>query len=110
MIIVWQSLLKNTKISAITLFPVILLRKPESLHDKILINHEKIHLRQQLELLIIFFYLWYVIEYYFWYFRLRDSFLAYKYISFEREAFAMEDDPDYLKTRKLWSFWKYFGG
>ena len=110
MIIVWQSLLKNTKISAITLFPVILLRKPESLHDKILINHEKIHLRQQLELLIIFFYLWYVIEYYFWYLRLRDSFLAYKYISFEREAFAMEDDPDYLKTRKLWSFWKYFGG
>lgn len=110
MIIVWQSLLKNTKISAITLFPVILLRKPESLHDKILINHEKIHLRQQLELLIIFFYLWYVIEYYFWYFRLRDSFLAYKYISFEREAFAMEDDPDYLKRRKLWSFWKYVGG
>ena len=110
MIIVWQSLLKNTKISAITLFPVILLRKPESLHDKTLINHEKIHLRQQLELLIIFFYLWYVIEYYFWYLRLRDSFLAYKYISFEREAFAMEDDHDYLKTRKLWSFWKYRGG
>ena len=110
MIIVWQSLFKNTKISAITLFPVILLRKRESLHDKILINHEKIHLRQQLELLIIFFYLWYVIEYYFWYFRLRDSFLAYKYISFEREAFAMEDDHDYLKTRKLWSFWKYVGG
>ncbi len=110
MIIVWQSLLKNTKISAITLFPVIILRKPESLHDKILINHEKIHLRQQLELLIIFFYLWYVIEYYFWYFRLKDSFLAYKYISFEREAFAMEDDPDYLISRKLWSFWKYVAG
>ncbi|MCW4453137.1 hypothetical protein OK344_13095 [Kaistella sp. BT6-1-3] len=110
MIIVWQSLLKNTKISAITLFPVILLRRPEDRYDKTLINHEKIHLRQQLELLIIFFYLWYVIEYYFWYFRLKDSFLAYKYISFEREAFAMEDDHDYLKTRKLWSFWKYRGG
>lgn len=106
---VCRSLLKNTKISAITLFPVILLRRPEDRYDKTLINHEKIHLRQQLELLIIFFYLWYVIEYYFWYFRLKDSFLAYKYISFEREAFAMEDDPDYLKTRKLWSFWKYLG-
>ena len=107
---VCRSLLKNTKISAITLFPVILLRRPEDRYDKTLINHEKIHLRQQLELLIIFFYLWYVIEYYFWYFRLKDSFLAYKYISFEREAFAMEDDHDYLKTRKLWSFWKYIGG
>lgn len=110
MIMVCRSLLKNTKISAITLFPVILLRRPEDRYNKTLINHEKIHLRQQLELLIIFFYLWYVIEYYFWYFRLKDSFLAYKYISFEREAFAMEDDPDYLKTRKLWSFWKYMGG
>lgn len=110
MIMVCRSLLKNTKISAITLFPVILLRRPEDRYDKTLINHEKIHLRQQLELLIIFFYLWYVIEYYFWYFRLKDSFLAYKYISFEREAFAMEDDHDYLKTRKLWSFWKYIGG
>lgn len=110
MIMVCRSLLKNTKISAITLFPVILLRRPEDRYNKTLINHEKIHLRQQLELLIIFFYLWYVIEYYFWYFRLKDSFLAYKYISFEREAFAMEDDHDYLKTRKLWSFWKYRGG
>ena len=110
MIMVCRSLFKNTKISAITLFPVILLRRPEDRYDKTLINHEKIHLRQQLELLIIFFYLWYVIEYYFWYFRLKDSFLAYKYISFEREAFAMEDDHDYLKTRKLWSFWKYMGG
>ena len=110
MIMVCRSLFKNTKISAITLFPVILLRRPEDRYDKTLINHEKIHLRQQLELLIIFFYLWYVIEYYFWYFRLKDSFLAYKYISFEREAFAMEDDHDYLKTRKLWSFWKYIGG
>lgn len=110
MIMVCRSLLKNTKISAITLFPVILLRRPEDRYNKTLINHEKIHLRQQLELLIIFFYLWYVIEYYFWYFRLKDSFLAYKYISFEREAFAMEDDHDYLKTRKLWSFWKYIGG
>ena len=107
MIIVWQSLLKNTKISAITLFPVILLRKPESLHDKILINHEKIHLRQQLELLIIFFYLWYVIEYYFWFFRLRDSFQAYKSISFEREAYAMENDFNYLETRRWWSFLKF---
>ena len=110
MIMVCRSLLKNTKISAIALFPVILLRRPEDRYNKTLINHEKIHLRQQLELLIIFFYLWYVIEYYFWYFRLRDSFLAYKYISFEREAFAMEDDPNYLKTRRLWSFWKYVGG
>lgn len=107
MIIVCRALLKNTKISAITLFPFIILRKEESRQNQVLINHEKIHLRQQLELLIIFFYMWYVIEYYYWFFRLRDSFLAYKYISFEREAYAMENDLNYLETRKGWSFWKY---
>lgn len=107
MIIVCQSLLKNTKISAITLFPFIILRKTESQQDRVLINHEKIHLRQQRELLIVFFYLWYVTEYYYWYFRLKDSFSAYRYISFEREAYAMENDFNYLETRKFWSFRKY---
>ena len=107
MIIVCQNLLKNTKINGITLLPFILLKKPQDKNNKILINHEKIHLRQQVELLVVFFYLWYVIEYYYWYFRLRDGYLAYKYISFEREAYAMEDNLDYLKKRKQWSFWKY---
>lgn len=107
MIIVCQLLLKNTKISAITLFPFIILRKKEGRQNHVLINHEKIHLRQQVELLVVFFYLWYVIEYYYWYFRLNDSFLAYRYISFEREAYAMENDRNYLEHRKPWSFWKY---
>ena len=107
MIIVCQSLLKNTKILGITLFPFILLKRKEDLHNEILLNHEKIHLRQQAELLVIFFYVWYVFEYYYFYFKLKDHFLAYKSISFEREAYAMEDDLNYLNTRKLWSFWKY---
>lgn len=107
MIIVCQSLLKNTKISGITLFPFILLKNQHDLRNKILINHEKIHLRQQAELLIIFFYIWYVLEYYYHFFKLKDSFLAYKSISFEREAYAMEDDLNYLAKRKFWSFWKY---
>ncbi len=109
MIIVCQKLLKNTKINGITLFPFILLKKSEFKEDKIMINHEKIHLRQQIELLVIFFYFWYVIEYYYWYIKLKDSFLAYRYISFEREAYAMEDDINYLEKRKIWSFWKYMG-
>lgn len=107
MIIICQRLLKNTKISGITLFPFIILKKLEYKQNQILLNHEKIHLRQQVELLVIFFYLWYVIEYYYLYFKLKDSFLAYKSISFEREAFAMENDMNYLEERKIWSFWKY---
>lgn len=107
MIIVCQKLLKNKKITGITLFPFIILKYAKDRNNPVLINHEKIHLRQQLEMMVIFFYLWYVIEYFFWYIKLKDSYMAYRYISFEREAYAMEDDLDYLKNRKIFSFLKY---
>ena len=107
MIILSLRLLRKTRINGITIFPFIFLRESAFKKNKILINHEKIHIRQQLELLIIFFYLWYVVEYYYWYFNLKDKHLAYRNISFEREAYAMEEDLNYLETRKIWSFWKY---
>lgn len=107
MIILSLRLLRKTRINGITIFPFIFLRESAFKENKILINHEKIHIRQQLELLIIFFYLWYVVEYYYWYFKLKDKHLAYQNISFEREAYAMEEDLNYLETRKIWSFWKY---
>lgn len=107
MIILTLRLLRKTKINGITIFPFIFLRESAFKKNKILINHEKIHIRQQLELLIIFFYLWYVVEYYYWYLKLKDKHLAYRNISFEREAYAMEEDLNYLETRKIWSFWKY---
>lgn len=101
--------MEKLKVNAITLFPLIFVGRPEDCDNIVLINHEKIHLRQQAELLVIFFYIWYVAEYYYWYIRLKDAFLAYKYISFEREAYAKEEDLDYLDVRKVWSFWKYVG-
>jgi len=107
MIIICQRLLKNTKISGITLFPFILLRKKELRHNEILINHEKIHLQQQLELLIIPFYIWYLSEYYIRYLRCKNADLAYRSISFEREAYANDQNLTYLKNRKFWSFLAY---
>lgn len=107
MIIVCQKLLKFLKISGIALFPFILIRNSEDKKNNILINHEKIHLRQQIEMLIIFFYLWYVIEYYYWLFKLKNPYHAYHRISFEREAYANEHDLNYLNKRKFWSFRKY---
>ena len=107
MIILSLRLLRKTRINGITIFPFIFLRESAFKENKILINHEKIHIRQQLELLIIFFYLWYAVEYYYWYFKLKNKHLAYRNISFEREAYAMEEDLNYLETRKIWSFWKY---
>lgn len=89
------------------MFPFILLRKKELRHNQILINHEKIHLRQQLELLIIPFYIWYLSEYYIKYLKYKDPERAYRNISFEREAYENDQNLDYLKTRKFWSFISY---
>ena len=107
MILVSHKILTKMKVNGITLFPFIILRNKDFKNNKILINHEKIHLRQQLELLIIFFYIWYVVEYYYWLVKLKNKHLAYRNISFEREAYAMEEDLNYLENRKIWSFFKY---
>lgn len=72
-----------------------------------LINHERIHFRQQLEMLILPFYFWYVIEYLIYRFNGKNSHQAYMSISFEREAYANDDDLTYLKKRKTWGFWGY---
>ena len=70
-------------------------------------NHEgNIHWPQQLELLIIFFYLWYGIE---WLIRIPiNGKRAYRNIVFEREAYINDDNLDYGKTRKFWAFLKYY--
>lgn len=107
MIIVCQKPLKRLKISGITLFPFIFIRNPEDKKNPVLINHEKIHLRQQAELFVIFFYILYLAEYYFWLIRLKNGYAAYRRISFEREAYAHEHDMDYLAGRKGWEFRSY---
>lgn len=107
MIILCQTLFKNTKINGMALFPFILLRNPADKTNKRLLNHEQIHLRQQAELLVVFFYIWYVLEYYYWFFKLKKRHDAYRRISFEREAYAHESDLDYLKKRQWYSFFKY---
>ena len=50
-------------------------------------KHEKIHIAQQKEMLVIPFYLWYFIE---WLVRLFKKGNAYQNISFEREAYVNE--------------------
>ena len=87
------------------LFPFILVRQPNP--GPTLINHEQIHLRQQAEMGILPFYVWYIIEYGIRRLQHRDHYTAYRNISFEREAFANDTNLTYLKTRPFWSFWRY---
>lgn len=88
-------------------FPFVFLKDKKLKRDKVLINHEKIHLRQQLELLVVFFYVFYVMEFIVRYGQYKTWDLAYRNISFERETYRNECNADYLKQRALWQFLKY---
>jgi hypothetical protein len=91
----------------LTFYPFVLLADKEDKLNKVLINHERIHLRQQLELLILPFYLWYFTEYLFRLMQYKDSKKAYINISFEREAYANEKNFRYTKSKRFWRFLTY---
>ncbi len=92
----------------LSLWPFIFIKNHTLKFDKELINHEKIHLRQQQELLIVPFYILYLTE---WLIRsvfYLDTYKAYQNLSFEQEAYANEHCDDYLDNRRPFSFIKYF--
>lgn len=72
----------------LAVFPFVLVKYREDKTNVNFINHEKIHLRQQLELLIIPVFVWYLLEYCVRLVQYKSANLAYKSISFEREAYA----------------------
>ena len=92
-------------IRAITLYPFIIF---EDEPDPEILNHEKIHIQQQKEMLVIFFYILYV-----WYWvgnRLwhkKNNVQAYYNIPFEREAYENDSNMEYLDRRPIFS-WRFY--
>lgn len=107
MIVVVFKVLTRFKIDGITLFPFVFIANKKLQQNKVLINHERIHLRQQLELLLVLFYIWYLIEFVVRRFQYGSWYLAYRNISFEREAYDNEKQILYLKGRLFWRFCRY---
>lgn len=72
---------------------------------KTTIQHKQIHIAQQKDFFVpilgsIIFYIWYLVE---WLLKWSYAFIGkdpYFQVSFEREAYSHQCDPDYLKTRK----------
>lgn len=93
--------------SGLAAFPFVLVKKAVYKENHIFLNHEKIHLRQQLELLIVPFFIWYGLEFLLRWYQYKDKNLAYRNLSFEREAYANESNLSYLETRKYFSFLNY---
>lgn len=105
--IIYNNIIPFPGFKAINLFGILFARKGANINGRTL-NHERIHSAQMRELLYVLFYVLYVIEY-----LIRipmcdfDVLQAYRSISFEREAYANDDDFEYLKIRKLFAFLKY---
>ncbi len=127
--------LRNTLIPfqgyiAITLWPFIFVRRQAwARFTNNVLRHERIHGRQQTELLPVgmaltavlavggagwwsllalpmFFWL-YGMEWLLAFVWFRDSHKAYRHISFEREAYDNELDPDYLTSRHPFAWLQY---
>ncbi len=91
---------------AINLFGVLFVKNNAKI-DGVTLNHERIHTAQMRELLYIPFYLFYVIEWLARLIQFRNSYMAYRNTSFEREAYQNEGDLHYLKSRRFFNFLKY---
>jgi hypothetical protein len=92
---------------AMTLWPFLIVRKEYHPVSERTLNHEAIHAAQQKETGIILFYLWYGIEYVIrrlWY---GSHSKAYRGICFEAEAYANDNNMEYVEKRKAWGFLKW---
>lgn len=93
---------KNTE--AMTVWPFIFVNPNYDLTE-VTIRHESIHGQQQKEMLLIPFYIWYFVEYGIRYLKYGNADKAYKNISFEREAYSNQSNPNY--KRIFWGFISY---
>lgn len=91
---------------AINIFGIIFTKKELSERE---LNHELIHTKQMKEMLYLFFYLWYGIEYLIIRIFHDTQHSAYRDISFEEEAYNNEADLNYINTRKHYAWSKYIG-
>lgn len=103
--IIYNKFIPFKGFAAINILGIIFAREGAKITERT-IRHERIHSQQQKEMLWIFFYLCYLIE---WLIRVlftRDRFShkAYSHISFEREAYAHENDESYLSRRKHYAW------
>lgn len=91
---------------AMALYPFILVNRRNRCTQRLLL-HERIHLAQQRELLVLPFYVWYALEYGYNLLVYRDREKAYRNISFEREAYYGERFRNYLHERKPFAFFPF---
>lgn len=106
MIVIKNRIIPFPGFKCLNFFGILFVREDASPMTEVDYNHEAIHTRQIWELLGIFFYLWYGIEWLIRFFQYSPS-DAYYNISFEREAYTEEKNLEFLDNRPFWNFIKF---
>ncbi|PWJ39188.1 hypothetical protein [Sediminitomix flava] len=106
-VIVHEKFCRLIKVQGITLYPWVILRDQYSKSDLVLLNHEHIHIKQQKELWILPFYIFYLTHYLWNLLKYRDHYKAYRMICFEREAYDHEHDFTYPNRKKWGAAFRY---
>ena len=98
MTIVYNNILPVKGFTAMNLFGIIFARNEYKPLARRIQNHEAIHTVQMKEMLYIFFYFWYLVEWLVKLFRYGRN--AYENISFEREAYTYPGSYTHLDVYK----------
>lgn len=93
-------LCKILRVNGITLYPFVFVR--EKRPDMTLVNHERIHYEQARRVGVLRFYVLYLGEYFQNRLRGMGHREAYREISFEKEAFLFQDNPEDLFSRSFY--------
>lgn len=103
--IIYNSIIPFKGFKACSIFPFIFIRKEyKGKVEPTLLEHERTHFEQQKEMLFVFFYLWYAVEWLIRFVKYRDARLAYKRISLEQECYWATQMESYHKWRKHYAW------
>ncbi|RZJ80749.1 MAG: hypothetical protein EOO47_06605 [Flavobacterium sp.] len=104
----WVVVFSKLPAQGMAIFPFIFVKRVDLRENIFLINHERIHFKQQLELLLVFFYILYLFNYLINLVKYRNHHSAYMNICFEKEAYHHEKDLNYLTNRKLFNWINFY--
>lgn len=103
--VIYNRLIPFRGFKCINLFGILFVRKGCSMTPTDF-NHEAIHTAQMKELAYLPFYIAYLVEWLWHLSKTRNAKRAYYMVSHEREAYAHQNEPNYLSTRKHFSQFK----
>ena len=100
----WTIVISKLPATAMAVYPFMIFKNQKASVISRIIRHELIHFHQQLELLVLPFYVLYFLNYLFNLLIYQDHDKAYRNICFEVEAYANDDNPDYLLQRRMYAW------